>query len=70
MRNSVSGTTGKFGTDVTLRGAVESAICEKFSPDFGDGSSEKMALPMICICVEGGPNTLATCLGALNEGKI
>ena len=53
-----------------LRGVIEAAICEKFSPDFGQSSEEKMALPMICICVEGGPNTLATCLAALNQGTF
>ena len=65
----LSGTSGKFGSDVLLRGVVEAAICEKFSPDFGQDSEEKMTLPMICICVEGGPNTLATCLAALQQGN-
>ena len=63
------GTQKKFGVEISMRGALEAAVCHHFQDNYDIQTADKSTLPMICILVEGGPNSIATCLAAINNGK-
>lgn len=61
-----NGTTGEYGTEIQLRSRVENALskCKVKS------KAEKSAIdiPVVILCLEGGPNTIKTMLSAIQSG--
>ena len=64
-----NGTQHKYGVEISMRGAVERAIVEHYRNSYNLPGGESLTLPTICILVEGGPNSIATCLSAIQNGN-
>ena len=53
-----------------MRGAVEAAICEHYQDNYNIPDGDMCRLPMICILVEGGPNSISTCVATIRNGNF
>ncbi len=58
-----NGTVGKFGVEIKLRGKIEKEIAEQKV-----SGSTSVSVPIVCVVVEGGPNTIATVFEAIMNG--
>ena len=65
----LKGTQQKYGVEIAMRGAVEAAICEHYKDDYNIPDGDMCRLPMICILLEGGPNSIATCVATTRNGN-
>ncbi|KAL5247829.1 hypothetical protein ACHWQZ_G019650 [Mnemiopsis leidyi] len=63
------GTQHKYGVEIAMRGAVEAAICEHYKDDYNIPDGDLCRLPMICILLEGGPNSISQCLASTRNGN-
>ncbi|XP_033624226.1 transient receptor potential cation channel subfamily M member-like 2 isoform X2 [Asterias rubens] len=57
------GTNGQFGKEIKLRGKMEKEISEQKVAGNPD-----VSVPIVCVVVEGGPNTIATVFEAIMNG--
>ncbi|XP_063692912.1 transient receptor potential cation channel subfamily M member-like 2 isoform X2 [Bolinopsis microptera] len=63
------GSQKKYGTEISMRGAIEAAICEHYQDNYNIPDGDMCRLPMICILVEGGPNSISTCVATIRNGN-
>ena len=62
-----NGQTGKWGSEIDMRAAIEDAIC-KVDPDDEEGD-DNMPTPMVLVAVGGGPGTLKTIIATLEKKR-
>ncbi|XP_038076672.1 transient receptor potential cation channel subfamily M member-like 2 isoform X3 [Patiria miniata] len=58
-----NGTEGKFGVEIKLRAKMEKEISEQKMSGVAN-----VSVPVVCVVVEGGPNTIATVYEAIMNG--
>ncbi|XP_033625076.1 transient receptor potential cation channel subfamily M member-like 2 isoform X2 [Asterias rubens] len=58
-----NGTEGQFGVEIKLRGKMEKEISDQKMSGVAN-----VSVPVVCVVVEGGPNTIATVYEALMNG--
>ena len=66
----LTGSQKKYGREIDMRGAVEAAICEHYQDNYNIPDGDMCRLPMICILVEGGPNSISTCVATIRNGNF
>ncbi|XP_058248309.1 transient receptor potential cation channel subfamily M member 2 [Hemibagrus wyckioides] len=58
------GTSGKYGTEIDLRGRLEKLISDQPL----DKSESELKIPVVCVVLDGGPGTLNTIYNAMMNG--
>eukprot|EP00057_Strongylocentrotus_purpuratus_P010202 XP_011664676.1 PREDICTED: transient receptor potential cation channel subfamily M member 2 isoform X5 [Strongylocentrotus purpuratus] len=61
------GRVDQFGEEITLRGKLEKAISEE-QIQKSSGKSAPVSIPIVCVVVQGGPNTIQTAYEAIRNG--
>eukprot|EP00057_Strongylocentrotus_purpuratus_P009757 XP_011664231.1 PREDICTED: transient receptor potential cation channel subfamily M member 2 isoform X2 [Strongylocentrotus purpuratus] len=61
------GRVDEFGEEITLRGKLEKAISEE-QIQKSSGESASVSIPVVCVVVQGGPNTIETAFEAITNG--
>ncbi|XP_041459667.1 transient receptor potential cation channel subfamily M member-like 2 isoform X2 [Lytechinus variegatus] len=62
-----NGTIDTFGVEITLRGKLEKAISEE-QIQKSSGNDTAVSIPIVCVVVQGGPNTIQTAYEAIRNG--
>ncbi|XP_065053971.1 transient receptor potential cation channel subfamily M member-like 2 isoform X2 [Rhopilema esculentum] len=62
-----NGTTGQYGVEIGLRSTLEGAILHNLKTE-SSSSAGSIGIPVVILCLEGGPNTIATMAEAIKKG--
>ena len=62
-----NGTKGKYGTEIGLRASVEETIAKELKTE-SNSDCGAIGIPVVILCLEGGPNTIKTMAEAIKKG--
>ncbi|XP_071482950.1 transient receptor potential cation channel subfamily M member 2-like, partial [Diadema antillarum] len=63
-----NGTIDQFGVEIKLRGMLEKEISEQKLSSGPKDNAKSVSVPVVCVVVEGGPNTIQTAYEAIMNG--
>ncbi|RDD39507.1 Transient receptor potential cation channel subfamily M member 2 [Trichoplax sp. H2] len=61
------GTVGRFGAEIGLRSKLEQTISEQKMHTYKFVGNHGFRIPVVCVVLEGGPNTMATVHAAIEQ---
>nr|XP_047136370.1 transient receptor potential cation channel subfamily M member-like 2 [Hydra vulgaris] len=62
-----NGTSGQYGTEIELRSQLEGAIAKHLKTN-SNAASGTIGIPVVILCLEGGPNTIKTMVEGVRKG--
>lgn len=62
-----NGTIGQYGVEIGLRSSLEGEILQSLKTE-SSSSAGSIGIPVVILCLEGGPNTIVTMAEAIKKG--